>query len=88
MQIVTYIHSHIKMWPQLINLFYVIKSLTFHYKLHDPKNRGIRTYAIVIMILSFFQRVDITQIYNLGQLLMRFLYFFGYEYQYEYGYEV
>lgn len=85
-QIVNYIQSHIKNIPQIVDLFFIIKSLTFNYKLHDPKNGGIRTYAIIIMILSFFQRVDTTKIYNLGQLLMRFLYFFGYEYQYEYGY--
>ncbi len=88
LQIVAFIQNNLKSIPQLIHLFYVIKSLTYNYKLHDPNNRGIRTYAIVIMILSFFQRVDITQCFNLGQLLMRFLYFFGYEYQYEYGYEI
>jgi DNA polymerase sigma len=44
-----------KLSPQLKPLFFVIKALTYFFKLNDPKNGGIRTYAIVIMILSFLQ---------------------------------
>ncbi len=43
------------MYPQLKPLFFVIKSLTYNYHLNDPKTGGIRTYAIIVMILSFLQ---------------------------------
>lgn len=55
MAIAHYISENIKMFPQLKPLFFTIKSLTYHFKLNDPKNGGIRTYALVIMIISFLQ---------------------------------
>ena len=53
--IVHYINENLKLSPQLKPLFFVIKSLTYNFKLNDPKIGGIRTYAIIIMILSFLQ---------------------------------
>jgi DNA polymerase sigma len=50
-----YISENLKVFPQLKPLFFTIKSLTYHFKLNDPKNGGIRTYGIIIMILSFLQ---------------------------------
>lgn len=70
------------MFPQLKPLFFTIKSLTYHFKLNDPKNGGIRTYAMVIMIMSFLQNermkgIDILKI-SLGELLLKFFHFFGF----------
>jgi DNA polymerase sigma len=39
-------------YPILQPIFYVIKYLTYHYKLNDSKNGGLKTYALVIMLLS------------------------------------
>lgn len=39
-------------YPILQPIFYVIKYLTYHYKLSEPKNGGLKTYALVIMLLS------------------------------------
>lgn len=77
------------MFPQLKPLFFTIKSLTYHFKLNDPKNGGIRTYAMVIMIMSFLQNermkgIDILKI-SLGELLLKFFHFFGFQYQFGYG---
>jgi len=55
MAIAHYISENIKIFPQLKPLFFTIKSLSYHFKLNDPKNGGIRTYALVIMIISFLQ---------------------------------
>lgn len=89
MAISHYIIENIKMFPQLKPLFFTIKSLTYHFKLNDPKNGGIRTYALIIMIISFLQNerikgCDILKI-SLGELLLKFFHFFGFEYQYGYG---
>ena len=50
-----YISENMKIYPQLKPLFFVIKYLTYNYHLNDPKTGGIRTYAIIMMILSFLQ---------------------------------
>ena len=55
LNIAHYITENLKLFPQLKPLFFVIKSLTYHFKLNDPKTGGIRTYGIIIMILSFLQ---------------------------------
>jgi DNA polymerase sigma len=84
--IVHYISENLNIYPQLKPLFFIIKSLTCHYKLYDPKNGGIRTYAIIIMILSYLQSLGASfNNYTLGQHLLRFLFFFAFEYQYGYA---
>lgn len=55
MAIAHYISENMKIFTQLKPLFFTLKSLTYHFKLYDPKNGGIRTYALVIMIISFLQ---------------------------------
>ncbi len=50
-----YINENLKVFPQIKPLFFTIKSLTYHFKLNDPKNGGVRTNAIIVMILSFIQ---------------------------------
>lgn len=47
-----------KMYPLLKPLFFSIKSLTVKYKLSDSKNGGIRTYAIIIMLIQFLRNIE------------------------------
>ena len=47
-----YINEQLTAYPLLKPMFYIIKSLSHEYKLNDPKKGGIRTYAIIIMLLS------------------------------------
>lgn len=72
--------------PNLRPLFYIIKSLTNHYRLNDPKNRGIRSYAVIVMLYNFlYPRIHLD--IKLGQLLLDFLNFFGFVYDYTYAYQ-
>lgn len=43
------------MHPELRPLFYIVKKMTYFYKLNDTKNNGIRSYAIILMLALFFQ---------------------------------
>ena len=62
-------------------IFYVIKYLTYHYKLSEPKNGGLKTYALVIMLLSCIAKWNEK---DPGKLLVDFLYYFGFYYEYQY----
>ena len=77
-----YIKQLMNMYSALQPLFYVIKKLTHLHKLNDPKNNGIRTYAIILMLALFLQENG--NIHSLGELLLRFLYNFGYKHEYAY----
>ena len=81
-QHVMYIKQLMSMYSSLRPLFYVIKRLTHLHKLNDPKNSGIRTYAIILMLALFLQQNG--NIHSLGELLLRFLYRFGYKHEYGY----
>ena len=82
-QHVMYVDQLLRMYSnKLRHLFFVIKKLTHCYKLNDPKNNGIRTYAIILMLALFLQENNSND--NLGDLLLRFLYKFGYNYEYEF----
>ena len=55
-QHVMYVEQLLRMYNnQLRPLFFVIKKLSHCYKLNDPKNNGIRTYAIILMLALFLQ---------------------------------
>ena len=41
--------------PELRPLFYIVKKMTYYYRLNDTKNNGIRSYAIILMLAQFFQ---------------------------------
>lgn len=47
-----FVKEQLRIYPQLRPMFFTIKTLSYHFKLNDPKNGGIRTYAIIIMLLS------------------------------------
>jgi DNA polymerase sigma len=66
-----------KRYPILQPIFYVIKYLTYHYKLSEPKNGGLKTYALVIMLLSCIAKWNEA---DPGKLLVDFLYYFGFYY--------
>ena len=40
-------------YPILQPIFYVIKYLTYYHKFSEPKVGGLKTYALIIMLLSF-----------------------------------
>ena len=58
-----------------------MKYLTACYKLGEPKNGGLRTYALIIMLLSRIAKWNET---NVAKFLIDFLYYFGYYYDYQY----
>ena len=72
-------------FPALQPLFYTVKKLTYYYKLNDPKNFGVRSYALVLMLALFLQDYPSG---NLGELLLGFFYKFGYSHEYEYVHNV
>lgn len=72
-------------FPALQPLFYIIKKISYYYKLNDPKNLGVRSYALVLMLALFLQDYPSG---NLGELLLGFFYKFGYNYDYEYVHNV
>lgn len=72
--------------PTLRPLFYIIKSLTYHYRLNDPKNKGIRSYAVIVMLYNFLYHRNHLDI-KLGQLLIDFLNYFGFIHNYEFMYQ-
>lgn len=65
-------------------IYAIIKSLTYQYKLYDPKNGGIRSYAIFLMLLSFLQ-AHVEK--STAMRLLEFLYYFGYIYDYDGQYQ-
>ena len=79
---VMYITNLMTQFPVLQPLFYVVKKLSFYYKLNDPKNFGVRSYALILMLALFLN--DYPNPANLGELLLSFFYKFGYTYEYEY----
>ena len=76
-----YVKQFICMFPQIKPLFYVIKKLTYSYRLNDPLKFGIRSFAIFLMLIIFMQEPHQD---NLGGLLLKFLYKFGYACEYDY----
>lgn len=50
---VNFITNLMGRFPVLQPLFYVVKKLTYYYKLNDPKNFGVRSYALVLMLALF-----------------------------------
>lgn len=70
-----------KICPILQPIFFTIKYLTYHYKLNDTKNGGLKTYALIIMLLSCIAKWNEA---NTGKLLVDFLYYFGFYYEYQY----
>ena len=83
---VMYITNLMSRFPVLQPLFYVVKKLSYYYKLNDPKNFGVRSYALVLMLALFLS--DYPNAANLGELLLSFFYKFGYSYEYEYRHGV
>lgn len=75
--ITIFILDQLKNYPKIHPIFFVIKNLSCGYKLNDPKNGGIRTYAIVIMLISCLSKWKDS---SLGKLLLDFLYYFGFYY--------
>ncbi len=84
LETVQYINQYLKLIPEMQAIYIIIKSLTYQYKLYDPKNGGIRSYAIFLMLLSFLQTHMET---STAQRLLQFLYYFGYIYEYEYPHQ-
>ncbi len=68
-------------YPLLRPLFYVLKQLSCCYRLNEAKNGGIRTYALVIMLLSCMAKWNEP---SPAKLLLDFLYYFGFYYDYHY----
>lgn len=52
-QHVFYIDQLMHCFPNLQPLFYVIKKLSYSFKMNDPKANGIRSYALILMIAGF-----------------------------------
>ena len=55
--------------------------MTYYFNLSESRQNGLRTYALILMILS---RILEWNEPNLGKLLIDFLYYFGYYYQYHF----
>jgi DNA polymerase sigma len=60
-------------------MFFVIKSLCCNFRLSEPKSGGLRTYALIIMLLSCISKWNSS---DLGKLLIDFLFYFGFYYDY------
>lgn len=80
-QHVEYVNQFIRIFPQIKPLFYVIKKLTNCYKMNDPMKFGVRSFALFLMLVIFMQEPHSD---NLGDLLLRFLYKYGYICEYKY----
>lgn len=58
-QHVMYISQLMHCYPYLQPIFYVIKKLSYTFKLNDPKQNGVRSYALILMIAYFLQEYQI-----------------------------
>lgn len=58
-QHVFYIKHLMHCFPNLQPLFYIIKKLSFSFKLNDPKQNGVRSYALILMIAGFLGEYQI-----------------------------
>ena len=85
-QHVRYITHLMSCYPFLQPLFYVIKKLSYTFKLNDPKQNGVRSYAIILMIAYFLQdyQVDPLNPAAQGELLLGFLRKYGYIHEYDF----
>lgn len=81
--IAQFVSEQLGNFPQLRPMFFAIKTLSYSFRLNDPKNGGIRTYAIIVMLLS---RISSWNECKLGKLLLDFLYYFGFYYDYSFEY--
>lgn len=68
--------------PQLQPMFYVLKELTRRYHLLHPREGGIRSYALIIMLLFIMGKYPHQP---LGKTLLDFLYYFGYYHTYSFA---
>ena len=80
---VNFILEQMRLYPELRPMFFVLKALSCHFKMNEPKNGGIRTYALVIMLLSCISKWNSC---DLGKWLIDFLFYFGF--YFGYGYEL
>jgi len=55
-----------------------MKGLTVHYKLHEHKSGGIRSYTLFILLLS--RVLEWNNCYDLGKFLLDILYYYGFYY--------
>lgn len=76
--VVKWIDDHIKARSYLRPLFLVMKGLTVHYRLHEHKTGGIRSYTLFILLLS--RILEWNNCYDLGKLLLDILYYYGFYY--------
>lgn len=54
-QHVHYINQLMHCYPALQPLFYVVKKISYTFKLNDPKQNGVRSYALILMLAYFLQ---------------------------------
>lgn len=78
---VNFIKEQMSLYRLLSPMFFVLKTLCYYFRLSDPKSGGLRTYALVIMLLSFIVKWNTS---DLGKLLVDFLFYFGFYYDYFY----
>jgi non-canonical poly(A) RNA polymerase PAPD5/7 len=83
-----YMHSY----PFLKPLFFVVKYYLYQQGLNEPYSGGMGSYALILMMVSFFQQLERIQISlkkpDLGVLLVDFLYFYGTIFDYSKGISV
>ena len=77
-EIVNYINQLLSMIPELQPIYFIIKTLSYQFKLYDPKNGGIRSYGIFVMLALFLQHHMPDR--SIAQRLLDFLYYFSYLY--------
>lgn len=80
------INSYSMHFPLLKPIFFVLKNIIHKHHLDDQETGGISTFALVLMIVSFFQRQSLNKCSpcdKLGETLLNFMYFFGFVFDYE-----
>jgi DNA polymerase sigma len=75
---VKWIIDHLSARRYLRPLFLVMKGLTVHYRLHEHKSGGIRSYTLFILLLS--RILEWNDYCDLGKLLLDILYYYGFYY--------
>ena len=75
--IIDYIKDNTRVYPQIIDIIYIMKRYLFNKKLNKSYQGGISSYSLFLLILAFIKYYKKNFEIEIGSLLIGFLYYYS-----------